>query len=186
MSQSFRSFVAVPITATREIREVIEQLGKMGRPLKPVDPDNLHITLTFIGDTPHDWRQPISEALDSLCSDHAAGKFALRGLGVFPRLERPTVCWAGIEGGEFLGEWKRHLDEQLVPLGFTREQRPYRPHLTLARVTKRPPDEFRSLIEANTATEYGSRKAGEVVWFRSDLTPAGPVYKPIHRVKLRG
>ncbi|QDT39518.1 RNA 2',3'-cyclic phosphodiesterase [Stratiformator vulcanicus] len=183
---NFRSFIAVPIHATPAIQAALAELGKMGRRLKLVEPDNLHITVKFLGETAPHQEGPIVNVLDRMVGRFSAEEFHFRGLGVFSDQTRPTVCWAGIANTDPIQGWHRFIENELRDLGFTPDRYSYRPHLTLARIRGRPPRQFSSVLERYAANDFGSRKATEITWFRSDLTPNGPRYRVLHRAKLRG
>jgi len=107
-----------------------------------------------------------------------------RGLGGFPSARRPRVVWAGITGeGEALGRTAAAVASALVPLGFPAEERPFRGHVTLARV--RSPRGLQPLGEAIAAgsdADLGEWTARDVVLYRSHLRPSGAVYEPLARL----
>ncbi|HUG89481.1 MAG TPA: RNA 2',3'-cyclic phosphodiesterase [Planctomycetaceae bacterium] len=181
---TLRTFIAVPIPSTPALRSVIARLAAMGRALKPVDPDHLHLTLKFLGDTDAGQVPAIGSAVRESVSGRQVFDLTLRGTGVFPHARRPTVVWAGIENAEPLIAIVAELEPRLEALGFTREHRAYQPHLTLARIRSRPPADLTELLERERAAEFGAAAVESVVVYQSDLQPGGPVYTPLETVGL--
>jgi len=99
---------------------------------------NLHITTKFIGEIPEERFDEIKAALAGV---PAAGSIAIqvKGIGWFPNERRPRVFWAGVDGGEPLRELAKATERALLPLGVAADERPYAPHLTLARIRESVP-----------------------------------------------
>jgi len=172
-----RTFIAVKFPLTAELRDVCVELESMGRPIKPIAQDGIHVTLKFLGDT----KQADVPAIGQTIHDVAAGKAAfeaeLMGLGAFPNVRRPSVVWAGLAGAEMLSTIASELSKRLQRLGYEAEKRPFRPHLTLARVRNQPPPpELSELIEAFASTTFGSVRIETLVFFQSELRRDGPQY----------
>ena len=102
-------------------------------------PENVHLTLKFLGDVPEEDVAPVTEALEPVRSRHEPFEAELSGFGAFPSTRRARILWAGIgEGSEPLRDLARDVEASLEPLGFEREDRAYVPHLTLGRARGRP------------------------------------------------
>jgi 2'-5' RNA ligase len=102
-------------------------------------PENVHLTLKFLGEVPEDDLDRVAQALEPVSLRHEPFEAELSGFGAFPSARRARILWAGIgEGSEFLRELARDVDASLEPLGFEREDRAYVPHLTLGRARSRP------------------------------------------------
>ncbi|MGG1550286.1 RNA 2',3'-cyclic phosphodiesterase [Paenibacillus ferrarius] len=131
-----RLFVAVPIPP--EIKHVvanwIDELKKDLPFRKWVHPNDLHITLQFLGDTPSEDVAPITKALQELSTASSPLSLRIDSLGYFGRSTQPSVLWAGV-GGNVKGLQSLHnqVSSILAPLGFKPEERAFHPHLTLAR-----------------------------------------------------
>ena len=122
--------------------------------------DKLHITTKFIGEWPEVRLDELKRALAGI---PRAGSIevAIRGLGWFPDDRRPRVLWAGIEGGEPLTMLARTTERAVAVLGVPVEDRPYSPHLTLARIREAVPlDPLRAAV-GKTAADFGSFRATE-------------------------
>ncbi len=102
-------------------------------------PENVHLTLKFLGDVEAEAFGSIRAALGEVCAQHAPFDAALAELGAFPSARRAKTLWIGAgEGSDRLRSLAADVDDALAPLGFEREKRSYVPHLTLGRARGRP------------------------------------------------
>ena len=178
-----RLFVGVPLEdgARAEIAAWVRAAAPGGVPGRAGPAANWHLTLRFLGPAT---RAPVQAVRDHLASAGLGDAFAARfgGLGAFPRPRSARVLWMGIgEGADGLRALAAHAEAAARAAGFPPEDRPYRPHLTLARIA--PPRDVTALVaRAPAATvEVPIR---EIVLFRSHLG-AGPArYEPVARVPL--
>lgn len=178
-----RLFVAVEPSA--EAREWLAEVRSDLRSLAEASkiraryprPENLHLTLRFIGETSED---RVGEIADALAPLGSTDRFEIRfsGLGAFPNEKKSRVVWVGLAGGtEQLKSLAEQVDRCLQGVGIAPEERPYRPHLTLARMKKGSENTTR-LIESVSRREGVSSLVREVVLFQSDLGPEGARYTP--------
>lgn len=169
----------------------IEECRRVAPEAKWVKPESLHITLKFIGET-----QTVDEIKDVLAKVTAQPfEIKLRGTGFFTP-GSPRVFWVGIEASEALPELARRIDEATAAVGIPREEHPFRPHLTLARVgsgrpqgTKRDRSRpkmynLRDKIGQSSATDFGTMTAQEFFLYQSQLSPAGAKYSKLARFGL--
>jgi 2'-5' RNA ligase len=176
MPATIRTFIAIPIDYPRRLADILLRLKSMGRALR-TDPDGQgHLTLAFLGDTPFTDTARVSRIISEHVSRHCKFQVRLQGLGVFPRPERPRMVWAGITPTAQICDVVRSLRDPLVGLGFPQETRKFVPHLTLARVRSQPPDELAVLLDEFATTDFGPLDVDRVIYYRSELKPAGPVY----------
>lgn len=180
-----RTFLAVPISATDELRSMLQQLAELRPRLKTISEDQLHVTSVFLGETDESLLPELKEIVNRVSGSLNSERVALRGLGAFPQDTRPTVVWAGFASSTPLIRLADILNTECELLGFPRETRPYYPHLTLARVKAQPPDELAELIRKHTATDFGTAMISNLTLFRSDLGPAGPTYTPLIGANFR-
>lgn len=175
---SERLFAAVPIPP--EVAAAVHAWQEAAAvPGRAVLPENLHITLRFVGDVDEVERDRWLAALDD-ADWPAPFRLRLGGLGGFPSLRKATVAWLAVEGdvGE-LAECARVADEAADEAGLGLEERPFRPHLTVSRI--RPPRSLSTL----DAPPLGVRvKVDHLVVFRSHLGRDGVRYEPIERFAL--
>lgn len=190
--RTMRAFVAVPLgeevvqAAARLSGELRERLRALGYSAKWVPPVNMHVTVRFLGDMDEAQIPAVAESLGPLVGRHASFLATLRGLGCFPDARRPSVLWAGLDqGAAQLERLAAEVNEVLDGLGFPAQDRPFHPHLTLARARRgAPPPDLSALVAEHAAVELGSTVVREVVLFRSTLRPKGPLYEPVWRGAL--
>ena len=173
-----RLFVALEIPS--EVREklatLIRELRAIASKEKWVRADNLHVTLKFIGEAPPEKLDPIRQALALVHSDSQV-RLDFRGLGFFPNEKHPRVFWAGMETSANLQKLAADIDVAAEKLGVPREQRPFSPHLTLARFeTRKLPPNLQSAVRENMAREFGVFETGQFHLIESKLKPSGAEY----------
>ena len=182
MEDLVRTFIAVELTdSVREQMSRLEELlQKEGAKVSWVKPENLHLTLKFLGNVQAARIDDVVEATQEAAQGIEPFIVFFSGLGVFPNLKRPRVIWIGIEQGtDSLGRIQRELEERLFRRGFTREDREFSPHLTIGRVKSQRG--IGGLVLKLEKTEFESEKmqVEQVVVMRSDLRPTGAVYTPL-------
>lgn len=151
-----------------------------------VRPANIHLTLTFLGDIKPAEIGSIDEALADVAGGFAPFVLTLRGLGFFPGAKRPRVMWVGLGGDtRRLFDVQAGLTDRLAEIGFPKEKRPYKAHLTLGRIRQSQPSGRFHRAQQQYA-DWGDQKftAERIVLFRSDLKPSGAVYSPLKQRKL--
>ena len=187
-----RAFVAVELDgAVKEVLAgLIDGLRKAGLVgLRLVEPEAVHLTLKFLGDVPETVAEAIPPAIGEAVRGLRPFDLATGDTGVFPSRGAPRVLWIGLNGDlAQLLDLHRRLEEALEPLGFARERRPYRPHLTLGRLRERASStERRRAAEALSSMGPcpGTPIAVRAVsLMRSVLLPAGAEYSRLSRVPL--
>ena len=173
-----RLFVALEIPSA--VRENLAALLKTLRAVSPqtrwVRPENLHVTLKFIGEVAETKLAAIRSALAGARSDQPV-TLDFRGLGFFPNDKHPRVFWAGIEASPNLKTLAADIDRAAEKLGIAREQRPFSPHLTLARFEPPGlPEKLRSAIQENAARNFGTLRTTQFHLIESKLKPSGAEY----------
>jgi RNA 2',3'-cyclic 3'-phosphodiesterase len=183
MSTTIRTFIGVPIPATPQLREALRRMDRFGRAVKPIAPDNLHITLKFLGDTRRTQVDEIANIVRLAAAGIPSQEIELVGLGAFPKVVRPSVAWVGIRPEDQLKEIAAELDRLLEPLGFAPESRAFHPHLTLAYV-KGPASGLPEMIVEGGETHFGQTTVSGVDLYQSELTPAGSRYTSLAKAVL--
>ena len=182
-----RTFVA--IEATDEIRaagqHLIHQFAQRAPGVRWVAPQQIHLTLKFLGDVDEREIYGICSTLERLISRIDHFQVECRDLGAFPSSDRPRTLWMGIrdQTGQ-LADLQGRIEETLMPLGFPRETRQFHGHLTLGRIRRQPGDTLRTLLASHAVDEFGILPIDEVVIFASELTKEGPHYTPLGRCCL--
>ena len=173
-----RLFVAVviPSVVRDNLAALVRELRTFAPEEKWVRVENLHVTLKFIGEAPEEKLEPIRQALARVRSDSPV-KLDFRGLGFFPNEKHPRVFWAGIEASPNLKKLAADIAMAGEKLGIPREQRPFSPHLTLARfATRRPPEKLQAPVRENMTREFGSLQTHQFHLIESKLKPSGAEY----------
>ena len=137
--------IDIPEDVTEALRSLLQRLKPLAK-LSWSRVENLHITTKFIGEWPE---ERLEEIKCALAATPAPGPIviAVRGLGWFPNERRPRVFWAGIDGGEPLRALAHATEQAVAQLGIPVEERPYSPHLTLARIKEAVPlDALRKVL----------------------------------------
>jgi len=187
-----RSFIAIDLPAgvRAELTSLEDKLKASRHPfVKWVDPENMHLTLKFLGDVASDSIPQIVEAMSRAAKSHSTFKLEVAGTGAFPNWQRPQVVWVGV-GGELdrLNSLQKGLESALSPMGFPTESRTFSAHLTLGRLRDRvTPDDRRRFAEFAQKVELTASLSFEVNGIRlirSQLTPAGPIYTELAVAKL--
>jgi RNA 2',3'-cyclic 3'-phosphodiesterase len=188
MPPHIRAFIALelPPSVISLLRRMQENLKSKGLRAKWVRPENIHLTLKFLGNINPGDIDKICGAMMDAASDFMAVHLVARGVGIFPSIKRPRVIWVGLGGQlQLLVNLQRALEDNLAALGFKKETRPFKGHLTLGRFKKNVnPNIIRQIV-----AEYANRDGEEfpvsrIVLFKSDLKPTGAVYSQIQQAVL--
>ncbi len=185
-----RAFVAVEMS--EPIREalsaLIAEMRQLDAPVKWVEAQNIHLTLKFLGAVPDSSVARAIEILRACTSGIGPFSLEIAGAGGFPDLKRPRVIFiSAVDQPPVAAELARRLNEQMAAVGAEREDRPYQNHITLGRVREtRHLARLTQRLESLQAKSFGSMQVAEVTLMESKLTPAGPIYSPVERVRLAG
>lgn len=193
MPETQRLFIAIAISSTLSrhsdgrrsvLANVLRELSFCGQAVKPSAPENLHITLKFLGATSNHQVPLIERELARLARQCSIFTVSLYGLGVFPDLKRPAVCWAGLRDAPRLMSLAEDIELAISPLGFPRERRPFHPHLTLARIRAAPATRFFEILTQHATTAFGTDTIGELLLMRSNWPDSG-LYRAIAKWPLQ-
>ncbi|MEM2094541.1 MAG: RNA 2',3'-cyclic phosphodiesterase [Candidatus Bathyarchaeia archaeon] len=182
---SLRIFVAIDVPdgeVKEKITEFQKKLIQTGADLKLVEPENIHITLRFLGDTQISLVEKLKLELGAI--RFSPFKIVLREVGAFPDLNRINVVWIGIgEGNLALIDLWNKVNRSLTNCGVPMDRRGFSPHLTVARVRSgRNKDALSKTIIDLSDFEFGAFEADSFTLKQSILTPAGPIYRNLKRV----
>jgi RNA 2',3'-cyclic 3'-phosphodiesterase len=178
--------VDIPDRAKEAVVQVIEPWRDRLAGGRWVPPENWHVTVKFLGRT---WPRLV-EWVHERCRDAATGirpfRLGLEGLGVFPGPARARVLWAGLDDLDGGLRALAAAAEAELSKEFPAEKRPFSAHLTVARFNPQVPmrDHADELTAASIDTE--PFRVGELVLYRSHLSPRGARYEPLERFRLRG
>jgi 2'-5' RNA ligase len=146
----------------------------------------MHLTLKFLGEIQESVVGTVRDALTGLATGNTPFQAELKGLGGFPNLRRPNVLWAGVTAGAAeLVALAEQVEREMESLGFKREGRPFRPHLTLGRVKlDKDLGAVCAQMEKDAGQSFGVFFVTEMVLFQSVLSPSGANYTALGRFKL--
>jgi len=182
---TFRGFIAIDSKATPQIRAFEKDIEKTGADVKLVEPENIHITVKFLGDTDEQKIDDIERIIKESVQDIKPFSITLKGTGVFPNQQYIKVLWIGIIDEGNIGTIAQTIDEKLGALGFKKENRGFSPHLTVGRVkTARNKDQLLRAIGNHTSEEFTIQKIQTITLKKSELTPKGPIYTTLREVPL--
>ena len=186
MAKAVRTFIAIELP--EEVREYLEarqeDLARAGGDVKWVRPDNIHLTLVFLGNVPIEEIGAVAAAVGGAAASMEPIRLRAGGVGCFPPRGRPRVVWIGIEEptgalarlqGAVAGATARFAEKP--------ERREYKAHLTVGRVRGgRGAEELSEAVAALADAEGPEFEAAEVVIFESVLAREGPTYMPLARI----
>lgn len=179
--KKIRSFLALdpPEEVLREITAVQNRLRKLIEgDIRWVRPEGIHLTFKFFGDVSVDDVANIATVVEKAVEGERPFSLSIGGAGVFPDPHRPRVIWLGMNGDvERLLVFQKGLDQALLQIGFPREERPFRPHLTLGRIkTSKGLIGLAQALEAGEEYTAGRFIASGLSLMQSELTPRGAIY----------
>jgi RNA 2',3'-cyclic 3'-phosphodiesterase len=183
-----RLFIGIPIESSKSVQqvEVWKKDPQLNRNVLNWTPlRNWHITLFFLGSTEESAVDALQQLIDESFSKIQTYQTELHGVGVFPNTHNPKVLWLGLDDLQPLLVAYSKLGELLQQNGFSFDQKPLKPHLTIARVKRSDhPSAFQSLLSEYQETVFDQVNMKKVVLFESISTLAGPVYKPLFEKQL--
>lgn len=184
-----RTFICIELPEPLKvlIHQVQTQLKTLSGSVSWVKAENVHLTLKFLGGVPEPQLPELIDAVDQMAMRYSPFTLIPEGHGVFPNAKSPRVFWFGIrdESGR-LQSLQAALETGLEKLGFVRDNRPFKPHLTIGRV--RPYRKPKELIPAFLALTFSADPflVDHITVMRSDLKPTGAHYTPLRVISLRG
>jgi len=183
-----RSFIAVELP--QETRDALafvqERLRQRGAGIRWLNPNSIHLTLKFLGNVASNQVDEIAAAVARELRGEQPFTLSAAGLGIFPDKRSPRVIWVGIQGEvERLRHIQALLESTLEKLDFAREQRSFRPHLTIGRVKDRR--RCQGLLQAMASLQLPECKSfdvDQIILYKSDLRPTGAIYTKLHCLPL--
>ncbi|HUK31666.1 MAG TPA: RNA 2',3'-cyclic phosphodiesterase [Candidatus Acidoferrum sp.] len=173
-----RLFVALDLSDSvrTAISNFCEKLRRAYPAARWVRTEGIHVTLKFIGEVKEDRVAPIQAALGKVFTQ-APVEMNFHGTGFFPNERRPRVFWIGIHATPNLAQIASDIESRLEPLGIAREDREFRPHLTLARFNETGGiDKLLAALRESTSQKFGAVKTSEMYLYQSKLGRGGAQY----------
>jgi len=174
-----RVFIAIEISnenVLKRIQTLQENLVINGKATKI---NQIHFTLQFLGEINEKQCEKVKDVLNEICFPQF--ELFLKGVGGFPNLDNPRIIWVGTNKGEQeLSKIAKEIGMKLTTLGF-KEDRKFKPHLTVFRIKKKI-DDISSLIQEYKTAEFGSEIVSKIKLKKSVLSPEGPEYSDLLEV----
>jgi 2'-5' RNA ligase len=192
--KAFRSIVRLflAINLTPEVRHTIAEAAAPLKALAPelswVKEDKIHLTVKFLGEQPEEMAAKVTEAMRSVGTRNRTIDVEIGGVGAFPNFRRPRVVWIGVTPDPKLELLHHDVESACESLGLPVDGKPFRPHLTLARVKSRATDPraLRDLASAAKEVAYVEEVVIDAVdLMESELTTSGSRYRVIASTPLR-
>jgi len=183
-----RTFIAIDISD--EIRDALRQIQShlkyAGADVKWVEPQNIHLTLKFLGEIDEKKAEEVKSVLDAIGKGFGAFDITIKDIGAFPKIEFPRVVWVGLDkGAEESKRLAQSVEEGLSKIGFQKEERPFAAHLTVGRVKSLlNKDKLKAKIKDCQPPTGSPHRISSVILFQSKLTPNGPIYTKLYEAKL--
>ncbi len=186
MTETIRTFIAIDLSEENQNKLALiqDKLKECPTCVRWVKPENIHLTLKFLGDISQNKIQKIIKLIPGIYKDAAPFAFDITHLGAFPKISRPNIIWVGIENNaDKLRGLADKLEHGLVSLGFAKKPKKFSPHITIGRVKNfKGVKKFIEAIESIQIDPPLLQDDITISLYQSTLTSQGPVYTPLHRL----
>ena len=175
-----RLFIAIELPA--DLKMALGRLRMDIPGARWVPMEQIHLTLAFLGEVDE---TTVERLTGKLAKIHAPGfKLCLSGTGCFPNRHRPRVLWVGLEPEPRLNDLVASVRSAVLACGIPQEERPFSPHITLARLKLSPPRDFDAFLDQHQKQKLPPFTVREFTLFQSRLTPQGAVHIPVRNFPL--
>ena len=185
---SLRTFLALPLDEeiVERLVDVQRSLASAGARVRWVAGENLHLTIKFLGDVTDEQLGEVCRVAEAVAAQIEPFEFSVASVTSVPPAGAMRMVWVGIdEPTGRLEKLHELLEESYAAMGFGKENRSFRPHLTLGRVKGgQNVRQLRAAVSEIAETDFGITSVNELIVFSSQLTPDGPVYSPLAKAKL--
>ncbi len=183
-----RSFISIDLDNEKSKKNLIDVQDKVkgteSGKIKLVKPENFHITVKFLGDIEKSQTTDIKRLMEKY-QKYPKKTLKVNEIGVFPHYGYIKVIWAGLEEDPDLKEIKNGLENDLSELGFERDNKDFKPHITIGRVKKVwDKDSLVGLLKTIKNEKIGKMKIDKLKLKKSKLTPDGPIYETLEEIKF--
>ena len=177
-----RSFISIDLEDRQvlsRIASILSSLQALGGDLKPVEGENIHLTLKFLGNVSTSRLAEVRSSLQQLTFPSFTAE--IKGAGAFPNLKHMNVIWVGVnEGWTHVEQIYEQVEKFMSGVGFRRENRPFSPHITIARVRSgRKRDEIANFLQHLIEEHFGTITVDKVRLKQSILSSLGPKYSTL-------
>lgn len=184
-----RIFLALDINPDEKFRKEIENIHQSlyKGSIKWVDPDHMHLTIRFFGETEERYIALISDATMKAIHDTRPFQLTLSSLGVFKNIRQPRVIWIGCSNPAELMDLSKKTEYELIRNGFPSENRIFSPHLTLGRIRSLPgKNKLAEIIEYYKGYTFYQQYISRIILYESILKKNGPEYTAIQSFEMEG
>ncbi|EFK05839.1 2'-5' RNA ligase [delta proteobacterium NaphS2] len=186
-----RSFLAfeLPPDIKQVVLTVYSAEKKLPLDLRWIKPDNVHLTVVFMGNIPEDKIEAVGDTARKVCAGFSPFDVTPGPVGFFGSRRHPRVLWMGLNGEvRSMGYFRDALQKKLKPFGIKRERRPYKPHLTLGRFRKNahPWPHLDYMMAKYRDMDGPTCVLKNLALFKSDLKPGGAIYTKLDAWPLKG
>ncbi len=184
-----RCFIAIelPESVRSNLEGLSARLRRSGVRASWVRPENMHVTLRFLGEICEERVGEVVRLLEASYANTPPFRFTLQGTGAFPNMKTPSVIWAGIRPNEAILEVQRIAEDVAQRVGCSKEKNRFHPHVTLARIKDpRNASGWQRYLAAEKDWEGGEVCVEQVAVFQSELTPRGPIYTRLAFIQFSG
>lgn len=187
-----RSFIAIELSEQIKnyLGRIQDRLKSSGADVKWVNPQNIHLTLKFLGDIEDKTVDKISGILEAASCDKPAFFIRLSSLGAFPNINFPRIIWVGIDkGDQQVKEIAEELQEKIAKIGIPKENKPFSAHLTIGRtksgLNRGSLVKMLEILQNEIVQEGLESGVSKLTLFKSTLTPQGPIYAILKEANLK-
>ncbi len=177
----YRVFISIHLPDTEDLRCAIDDLKDI-EGMRTSPPDQMHITLKFIGDVNENKIPKIKECVRKACEGVSPFRITLRGTGAFPNPRRPSVVWIGADPEDIMSGIARRIGDNLRCIGIGFDDKRFKSHITIGRC--RDPVNIDEFLNRYSETEFMSFECSEVLVMRSVLGPRGAKHTVLERIEL--
>jgi 2'-5' RNA ligase len=186
-----RTFIAIelPQEIKDSLRRLQEKLKASKTDVKWVEPNNIHLTLKFLGEVDDKKLDKVIKIIEETARDKNEFQMRISSLGAFPKIDFPRVIWVGVEtGNKETKAIAEELEEKTAKIGIPKEDRPFSSHITIGR-TRSSLNREKLVQDLKNKAELGGEKlefyVTKITLFKSTLTPHGPIYEVLKETNLK-
>jgi 2'-5' RNA ligase len=186
-----RTFIAIELP--QEIKSALSniqaELKQAHADVKWVKPENIHLTLKFLGEIDETLVEKICAILEDIARQNTPFNLSLSDLGAFPKLNYPRVIWIGVTNDQPVVKIAEEIEKEAVEIGLPSESRPFSSHITVGRVrsglNRGALIEKLNFLKKNFPPSKLEFKVHSLTLFKSTLTPSGPIYEALSTYPLQ-
>lgn len=182
-----RCFIAIEIPDEVKATLIMlqEELKKCGADVRWIAPDNIHLTLKFLGSVEEKEISRITEIMEHICKRYSPFNLEFKGMGIFPNTKFPRVLWIGVEDNTTLKRLQEDIEKGIAEIGFGQEDREFTAHLTLGRFrASKGKANLLEIVKLHKDNSFCRIEVKSVSLMRSELRPDGARYTKLAEVSL--